>query len=212
MSNASRHISSLPIRSAQPPSTWDDHNRLARIANDLTDAATTITDQRRDQADADRITPPFAQIVLSVDGLQTMFYEIEQFGFWSPNGRALLRLAGDLRKTARDLAREHQLLTEAARGHAAFVQQAEGRLAAGEDEFGDSWAWIGVRKHLSELLEECADVGSWSALCEQALSLDPRLTDQQREQVRAALQVAARHGAQAHQLLTNALNALGERR
>jgi hypothetical protein len=103
---------------------------------------------------------------------------------------------------ARDLAREHRLLGEAARGHDSFVHQAEARLAAGEDEFGDSWAWIGTRQHLHELLEECADVGSWAALCDQALDIDPRLTDQQRDQVRAALHVAARHGADAHRMIT----------
>jgi len=69
-------------------------------------------------------------------------------------------------------------------------------------------AWIGVKKHLTELLEEAADVGSWSALAEQALDLDLVLSEQHRQQIRAVLRTAARHGAQAHESLTIALDSL----
>ena len=62
---------------------------------------------------------------------------------------------------ARDIQRERALLSQAARGHAPFVAEAQARLEAGEELYGDSWAWIGVRRHLSELLEESADLGAW---------------------------------------------------
>jgi hypothetical protein len=110
---------------------------------------------------------------------------------------------------ARDLTRERRLLTEASRGHQAFINQAQERLEAGEELFGSSWAWIGVRKHIVELLEEAADIGSWSVLADQALDLDPNVTDVHRQQTRAVLAIAARRGAQAHEALTTALRSLG---
>jgi hypothetical protein len=109
---------------------------------------------------------------------------------------------------ARDSFRERRLLADAARGHHAFVAQAKARLEAGEELYGDSWAWIGIRRHLAELLEEAADLGAWAALADQALDTDPRLSDQHRERIRAILAVAARCGAQAHQALTAALGSV----
>ena len=106
---------------------------------------------------------------------------------------------------ARQAAREHRFLTDAARGHAPFIAESQARLEAGEELYGDSWAWIGIRRHLTELLEEAADLGAWAVLADQALDRDPQLSDQDREQIRAVLAGAARHGAQAHQALTTAL-------
>ncbi len=110
--------------------------------------------------------------------------------------------------TARDLTREQQFLAAAARGHDPFVQEATARLAAGEELYSDSWAWIGIRKHLVELLEEAADIGSWAALCDQAVDVDPQLSDVDRERVRSVLALAARRGAQAHEALSGVLRVL----
>jgi hypothetical protein len=112
-------------------------------------------------------------------------------------------------QNSRDLEREQRFLREAARGHQPFVDQATARLEAGEEPFGDSWAWIGIRRHLAELLEEAADVGSWAALADQALDRE-QLSDVDRQRIAAVLQLAARHGAQAHEALSQALSrALG---
>ena len=113
--------------------------------------------------------------------------------------------------TARDLAREHRLLTDAARGHAAFVTQAEQRLEAGDETFGDSWQWIGIHKHLTELLEEAADLGAWAALADQALDHEPTVTGTHRDQLRAVLAICALHGAAAHRSLTQALQTIEPR-
>jgi hypothetical protein len=106
---------------------------------------------------------------------------------------------------ARDTQREHAFLAEAARGHDRFVAQCEARLAASEDRFGSSWAWIGIGRHLTELLEEAADLGSWAVLADQALDHDQTLSDLHKEQIRAVLVVTSRRGAQAHELLSQAL-------
>lgn len=111
----------------------------------------------------------------------------------------------------RDTRREREFLSTAARGHAAFVEHAEARLARGEDEFGDSWAWIGLARHLRELREEAADLGAWSVLAEQALDLADDLTDADRDRTRAVLRLAARRGAEAHEALSGALRALDAR-
>lgn len=108
----------------------------------------------------------------------------------------------------RDLDRERRFLRDAARAHAPFVEHASERLAAGEEPFGDSWAWIGVRRHLAELLEEAADLGAWAALCEQALDRELELAAEDRQRLRAVVQIAARAGAEAHEALTGAAQAL----
>lgn len=82
-------------------------------------------------------------------------------------------VAGSTQMSRRDPQRETAFLTEAARGHAPFVEQATARLDMGEEIYGDSWAWIGLRRHLAELLEEAADLGSWAALASQALDTEP---------------------------------------
>ena len=110
--------------------------------------------------------------------------------------------------TARDLHREHAFLANAARGHAGFVTHAEQRLEAGDETFGDSWAWIGIHKHLTELLEEAADLGAWAALADQALDRDPAVTGVPRDQLRAVLALCALHGAAAHRSLAQALTTL----
>ena len=102
----------------------------------------------------------------------------------------------------RDLEREKRFLRDAARGHDPFVQHALDRLEAGEEPFGDSWAWIGIRKHLAELAEEAADVGGWAALADQALDREHGLSDVDRARIRAVLELVARRGAQAHEALT----------
>jgi hypothetical protein len=109
---------------------------------------------------------------------------------------------------ARQALRERAFLTEAARGHAPFIAEAQARLEAGEELYGDSWAWIGIRRHLAELLEEAADLGAWAVLADQALDRDHELSDLHRQQISAVLAVAARCGAQAHQALTTALRSV----
>jgi hypothetical protein len=107
----------------------------------------------------------------------------------------------------RDPEREQRFLRDAARHHEPFAEHAAARLAAGEEPFGDSWAWIGIRRHLAELLEEAADVGAWAVLAEQALDREP-LADVDRRRIGAVLQLVARCGAQAHEALTGAVRAL----
>lgn len=109
--------------------------------------------------------------------------------------------------TRRDPQREAAFLAEAARGHQPFIEQATARLAAGQEIFGDSWAWIGLRRHLTELLAEAADLGSWASLALQALDCEPGLSDTDRERVVAVLAATARHGARAHALLSAAASA-----
>jgi len=109
----------------------------------------------------------------------------------------------------RDPDRERTFLAEAARGRHPFVEQATLRLNAGEEVYGDSWAWIGLRRHLTELLEEAADLGAWAALAAQALDLEPNLADADRQRIAGVLAATASHGARAHALLTAATSALG---
>lgn len=109
----------------------------------------------------------------------------------------------------RDPDRERTFLADAARGHHPFVEQATARLDAGEEIYGDSWAWIGLRRHLVELLEEAADLGSWATLAAQALDHEPDLSDADRQRIAGVLAATASHGARAHALLTAATSALG---
>ena len=102
----------------------------------------------------------------------------------------------------RDLEREKRLLRDAARGHDPFVQHAADRLDAGEEPYGDSWAWIGIGRHLRELAEEAADLGAWAVLADQALDREHDLSDVDRARIRAVLELVARRGAQAHEALT----------
>lgn len=111
----------------------------------------------------------------------------------------------------RDLRREHQLLAAANRGQPGrFIEHAEERLAAGEAVYGDSWAFAGIRRLLTEMQEEAADLGSWSVLADQALDLE-ELTDLHRDQIRAVLALAAHRGAQAHAALSRALASIPAR-
>lgn len=109
---------------------------------------------------------------------------------------------------ARDHHRERRFLAEAARGQRAFVDQCESRLEAGEEQFGSSWAWIGIRKHLVELLEEAADLGAWAVLADQALDRSHELSALHRDQIRAALADTAHRGAQAHAAVDRALKSI----
>jgi hypothetical protein len=109
----------------------------------------------------------------------------------------------------RDVARERAFLREAGRDREPFVEHAEARLARGEETYGDSWAWIGIRRHLTELLEEAADLGAWASLATQALEGERDLSELHRVQIGAVLVIAARHGAQAHAALSNALRSIG---
>ena len=102
----------------------------------------------------------------------------------------------------RDQQREQTFLRDAARGHEAFVQHATARLDAGEEPYGDSWAWIGIGRHVRELAEEAADLGAWAALADQALDREHDLPDVDRARTRAVLELVARRGAQAHEALT----------
>jgi len=109
----------------------------------------------------------------------------------------------------RDPDRERTFLAAAARGHHPFVEQATARLDAGEEVYGDSWAWIGLRRHLTELLEEAADLGSWAALSAQALDHEPDLSDANRQRIAGVLAATASHGARAHALLSTVTTTIG---
>jgi hypothetical protein len=111
--------------------------------------------------------------------------------------------------TRRDRDRERAFLADAARGHRPLVDHALARLDAGDELYGDSWAWIGIRKHLAELLEEAADLGAWAVLAHQALDHEPRLSAVDRQRVAGVVAAAAAHGARAHAALTAAVTALG---
>lgn len=111
--------------------------------------------------------------------------------------------------TSRDRDREQRILTNAGHGRAPFIEQARARLEAGEERFGSSWSWIGIPRHLTELMEEAADLGSWAVLADQALDLEHGLSDDAREQIRQALHRAAELGAEAHKVLDAALKAIG---
>jgi hypothetical protein len=104
--------------------------------------------------------------------------------------------------TLRDLDREQRFLHNAARGHEPFIEHATARLDVGEEPYGDSWAWIGIRRHLAELAEEAADLGSWAALADQALDREQELSDVDRARIRAVLELVARRGAEVHAALT----------
>jgi hypothetical protein len=108
--------------------------------------------------------------------------------------------------------RERAFLADAARGHQPFVDHALARLDAGDAVYGDSWAWIGIRKHLAELLEEAADLGAWAVLAHQALDHEPGLSDADRQRVSGAVAAAAGHGGRAHAALTAAATTLGTAR
>jgi hypothetical protein len=112
----------------------------------------------------------------------------------------------------RDTQREREFLRAAANGHIAFAEHAEQRLSAGQELFGDSWSWAGIPRLLAEMLEEAVDLATWAVLTDQAIDLDERLSDRQREQLRAALHVAARRGAQAHALLSNVVTTYDDHR
>jgi hypothetical protein len=108
----------------------------------------------------------------------------------------------------RDTFRERHWLTEVSNGDAEFVEHVMSRLDAGQETFGDSWAWIGVRRHFEELLEEASDLAAWSVLADQALDRETNLTDLHREQLHSVLRVAAQSGARAHVILLQALTSI----
>jgi hypothetical protein len=112
--------------------------------------------------------------------------------------------------TLRDRDYEQRFLVDAGRGHEPFAMQATARLAAGDETFGDSWGWIGIRRHLDELLEEAADLGAWSVLASQALDREPNLSDVDRQRLASMLAVVAAQGARAHRTLTAAVRCLGD--
>jgi hypothetical protein len=107
----------------------------------------------------------------------------------------------------RDAERERRFILDAARGHA-FIEQTTSLLEAEQELFGDSWAQLGARRHLRELLEECADIGARAAIAERALRHEQGLTSADRARTRAVLAFSARHAAQNHQVLTAVLGAL----
>lgn len=105
---------------------------------------------------------------------------------------------------SRDPFRERRFLAEAACGHLAFVEEAVARLEAGQATYGDSFEWVGIRRHLIEMLEEASGLGSWAVLCDQALDHEHGLSAVQREHVRQALRRVASLGAAAHRVLSEA--------
>ncbi len=94
----------------------------------------------------------------------------------------------------RDLSRERRFLRAAAPLAPPFREHASRRLVTGEREYGESWATRGIADLLLEISEECADLGAWCALTEQALDLSD-IDPADREHVSAALLCAARMGA-----------------
>jgi hypothetical protein len=109
----------------------------------------------------------------------------------------------------RDRGREREFLAKAVgEDRSAFVVEAQARLTAGEQLYGDRWARVGIRRLLEELVEEAVDLGAWAALAEQAVDLEPRLSDVQAAQVRGVLALAARRGAQAHDVLAQIVRSL----
>jgi hypothetical protein len=97
-------------------------------------------------------------------------------------------------KAERDPDRERRFLHAASPLVPAFREHACRRLAAGEVEYGDSWATRPIEGLLSEIIEECADIGAWAALTDQAV--DRTEFDQaDRELITEALLDAARLGA-----------------
>jgi hypothetical protein len=104
----------------------------------------------------------------------------------------------------RDVDRERQFLHDAARAHDPFVEHANARL----EPLSDSWLWIGIRRHLHELLKVTADLGAGAVLTDQSLRCEQGLSDIDRARVGAVLVVAARHAAQAQGSITAVLRAL----
>jgi hypothetical protein len=107
-------------------------------------------------------------------------------------------------KPLRNLDRERRFLVDVAPASPTFVQAVQARLQAGDEQYGDSWAWIGVRKHLAELMEEAVDLAGWAVLCEQALD-QQTMSETSRRRLSAVLRVVARRGARAHELLAQTL-------
>jgi hypothetical protein len=104
----------------------------------------------------------------------------------------------------RDPDRERQFLRKAGPGAPPYGAHACRRLATGKREYGNSWATRGLPALMSEILEECADVGAWAALAVQALDHEADLDDDDRETVADALLAAARYGALAYARIGNA--------
>lgn len=107
-------------------------------------------------------------------------------------------------KPLRNLDRERRFLIDIAPTSPEFVVAVQARLLAGEEQYGDSWAWIGIRRHLAELTEEAVDLAGWAVLAEQAL--DQQSIDEiTRRRVSAVLRLVARRGAQMFDLLSQTL-------
>lgn len=103
----------------------------------------------------------------------------------------------------RDIARERAFLQSAARGadSVRFVAHAEGRLAAGELKFGDSWTRLRLEEFVRELTEEAADLGAWAALAAQALTALVPVQVVSASQLLHDLCAVAHAGALAHSAL-----------
>ena len=110
----------------------------------------------------------------------------------------------------RDVQRERAFLEQAARGDHEFVEHVEGRLAAGDELYSNSFLWVGVRKLLDELREEALDLAAWATLAEEALDGEHNLNPAERERVRNVLAASARYGAQAYVVLSLARRSIGE--
>lgn len=105
----------------------------------------------------------------------------------------------------RSVDRERRFLHAVAPDSPAFVEAVQARLQAGEERYGDSWAWIGVRRHFAELMEESVDLAGWAVLCEQALDQDPAVDEVTRRRASAVLRLTARSGARTYDLLAQTL-------
>ena len=108
----------------------------------------------------------------------------------------------------RDPDREQRFLRKAGPGAPPFREHACRRLAAGESEYGDSWATRELADLMAEIFEECADVGGWAVLADQALDERTDLKDDEREAIADALLSAARYGALAYARIGNARRVL----
>lgn len=99
---------------------------------------------------------------------------------------------------------EREFLERAAVDHEAFVEHVLARLELGEELYGDQWARRSVRDLLGELLEEAADLGAWGALTQQVLATEMP----GRASIAALVDLAAYHGARAHEALTLAIGSI----
>lgn len=123
-----------------------------------------------------------------------------------PHGRGARGLTPEVegKGGGRDLDFEARFLADATTGLDGWPGHVAERLAQGERDYGNGWAARSAADLAGEAVEECADVGGWTALATQALEVE-RLGDDDRAAVVLLLGEAATLGARAHALLAAAI-------